>query len=274
MLTGATLSGKILSMARPRSIEIDPSTLEQLYITDGLSLAEVALRMGVSAESIRHRLVECGITRHLSQRRFAVDIPVEELRRMYDVEKLGMKDIANRLGATYNGVRNAIVRAGIETENPGRQRRGPYQNRRHYSRITTNGRGYPAEYVPDHPRAKKRGWYVSTHMLVVEKAIGRYLVDSEVVHHINLCKTDYRVENLAILDNHWHAKVHEYMEHLGVYLCGLTPLRPEPLDFGAPVFWGGKYVTCIDLLQGARFASGEPLLGETSLDKPTTERVN
>jgi hypothetical protein len=45
---------------------------------------------------------------------------------------------------------------------------------------------------------------------------------------------------------------HNYMERIGVHFCFGTP-RPEPLKFDVPVFWGGSWVTQIDLL-----ANSEP----------------
>ena len=49
--------------------------------------------------------------------------------------------------------------------------------------------------------------------------------------------------------------VHRYMESVAVFLCGLTDVRPEPFDFGQPTFWGGKYITSIDLIHMAQTAS-------------------
>ena len=274
MLTGEILSAKMLSMARPRSIQIDQSTLERLYVTERLSLAAVAAKVGASAESVRHRLAELGIERHAAQRRFAVSAPEEELRQMYEVEKLSVKDIAARLGATYNATLNALERAGIQRVGQGHQRRGPYQNRTRYARRTTLN-GYRSEYAPDHPRAKKRGQYVPSHVIVVEGALGHHLVPGEVVHHINKCKTDNRIENLAVLDNHWHGKAHDYLELIAIYLCGLSTIRPEPLDFGVPVFWGGKSVTSIDLIPVGVLPFADQLaLGETTSQETTKEVVN
>jgi predicted DNA-binding protein YlxM (UPF0122 family) len=240
-------------MGRPKSIAIDSETLRKLYVDENLSLAEIAAQVGGSAETIRHRLVENGIPAHPAQRRFAVAIPEEELRQLYTVEKLGLKELAKRFGATYNGVRNAILRAGVAPNKRGQQIQGPYQSRKTYPRFTTN-HGYLTEYAPGHPRQKKRGNYVATHVLVAEKAIGRYLNDGEVVHHINLQKADNRIENLAILNGSQHGLAHRYMEHIAAYLCGLSDICPEALDFGGPVFWGGKYVDRIDLIKqsGAR----------------------
>lgn len=43
---------------------------------------------------------------------------------------------------------------------------------------------------------------------IVEKHIGRKLVSNEVVHHINGIKTDNRIENLMIMSNAEHHRLH------------------------------------------------------------------
>ncbi len=58
--------------------------------------------------------------------------------------------------------------------------------------------GYVYVYAPNHPK-KTLGRYVREHRLVMEKKLGRYLEDWEVVHHINGIKNDNRLENLQLI---------------------------------------------------------------------------
>lgn len=46
------------------------------------------------------------------------------------------------------------------------------------------------------------------HRLVVEQSIGRKLERDETVHHINGIKTDNRLDNLMVLTNSEHQKLH------------------------------------------------------------------
>ena len=60
--------------------------------------------------------------------------------------------------------------------------------------------GYVLIYSPKHPRCDKNR-YVSEHRLVMEKHLGRYLTQEEVIHHINGIKDDNRIKNLMLFEN-------------------------------------------------------------------------
>lgn len=58
---------------------------------------------------------------------------------------------------------------------------------------------YVSILKPEHPF--NSGGYVFEHRLVIEKIIGRYLISTEVVHHINSIKNDNRSKNLIAFIN-------------------------------------------------------------------------
>jgi len=84
--------------------------------------------------------------------------------------------------------------------------------------------GYKYIYKPNHKTSNPRG-YVLEHRLVIEKNIGRYLVPTERVHHINGVKTDNRLRNLKLLKNtSEHSKIHFPK---GTAISKFNPRRPR-----------------------------------------------
>lgn len=63
-----------------------------------------------------------------------------------------------------------------------------------------SGNGYIMVWRPDHPHSDNKG-YVAEHRLVMEQKLGRYLVEGEIVHHLNSIRDDNAPENLS-LTNH------------------------------------------------------------------------
>jgi len=238
----------MLAMARPRRSGITEAGLSGLYINHGLSQSECAERFGVTQSAIYYYMKTFGISARPTEESNPKEIILDaaELRRLYCDDKMTMRDISKRFGCGYSTIRNTLLEIGIDPYSKGFRKK-------YFGPGVSSDRGYAEHRTVGHPKASKKGHYVPEHRLVVEKVIGRYLTADEHVHHINVRRECNEIENLAVLDSSQHARVHKYMCHVAAYLCYLTDIRPEALDFGAPVFWGGKYITTLDLISdGAR----------------------
>lgn len=68
---------------------------------------------------------------------------------------------------------------------------------------------YKEIYIREHPNARANGC-VMEHRLVAEKALGRYLTNIEVVHHIDETRDNNSPENLIVFKtNADHARFHQ-----------------------------------------------------------------
>jgi 5-methylcytosine-specific restriction endonuclease McrA len=71
--------------------------------------------------------------------------------------------------------------------------------------VRTTGDGYVLIWEPDFGPPSWRGWALE-HRVVMAKALGRTLLPSEEVDHINSDRQDNRPENLQVLDKAAHRK--------------------------------------------------------------------
>lgn len=78
--------------------------------------------------------------------------------------------------------------------------------------------GYWYKIKIDHPRATSQG-YVAEHVLVMEKSIGRYLTDDEVVHHKDRNRKNNKLSNLRLMLNRDHKSLHMSLNHVERKVC-------------------------------------------------------
>lgn len=88
-----------------------------------------------------------------------------------------------------------------------RDRRGP-KNSKWRGGIVNDGHGRILIYCPDHPHPNQFGTHVYRYRLEMEKFLGRYLLPEEVVHHKNGIVDDDRIENLEVMTQSNHLKLH------------------------------------------------------------------
>jgi hypothetical protein len=77
-------------------------------------------------------------------------------------------------------------------------------------------RGRAFVYRPSHPAAT-RGGCIPRARAVVEDTLGRILAEEEVVHHINIDRSDDHSDNLYVFTNQSeHMTFHERVKRLGI----------------------------------------------------------
>jgi hypothetical protein len=129
----------------------------------------------------------------------------EKARVLVEQEKLSYRDAGARLGVTRHVLYQWAKRFGWKT-NPS----GPKQGLLNplWKGGPTHGKIYRHLYRPEHPYATKGG-KVAVHRLVYEAKIRRYLLPSEVVHHIDGNSLNNDPANLQHFQTNAHHLAHE-----------------------------------------------------------------
>lgn len=133
-----------------------------------------------------------------------------DLTRMYIDEGKTQREIANVVGCSLKPIQTAMKNFGIDSRKSIKRANvnlGEFSWSWKGGKSTTKA-GYVLVRAEGHPRATKRGFYVFEHIVVMENKLGRYLVDGEVIHHVDGNKKNNSIENLELTSPNEHIEHH------------------------------------------------------------------
>lgn len=113
-------------------------------------------------------------------------------------EGRSLDEMARAVGTVGKEVKKFLRRNGVTKDFP----KNPHTEERHYAwkgRLIDKD-GYVLIHQKGHPNARKHTHYVFEHRLVMEEALGRILLPTEVVHHKDGNKQNNSIENLQLFD--------------------------------------------------------------------------
>lgn len=95
-----------------RRVEVNCDEVRQLYEDQNVGIVPLAQRYGCSPTTIAKRLHKCGVKMRNSRFQLRPVSP-DELRLFYEVERLPIKEIAERLGVSVSTIGNRRRELGI-----------------------------------------------------------------------------------------------------------------------------------------------------------------
>ncbi len=203
-------------MAKKIVLSVSTDDLRRLYIDEKKTLKELCVLFNVKSPITMSKILrERGISTNKNQLRsletrkgMSEDAFKEFLIDEYCNKKKFLTEIARELNIHTAALRKYLIKYDIPF-------RDATESRKMYSGAKNHNwsgekhihNGYIEIYAPTHPKAQSRP-YVYEHILIMERHIGRYLKENEVVHHINKNKQDNRLENLHLLTVQEHCRLH------------------------------------------------------------------
>lgn len=180
-------------------------------------------RLGCSATLVQQWMRRQGIARRPASapktvklvRPSRMDQHADQLR-VWSAEGLGLREMAARLGTSKQAVSFAMIRHNIPR--PPKHSAPGHLNGSWKGGRQNDGDGYILVYSPNHPHRTRAG-YVREHRLVMERILGRYLLPTEVMDHIDGNRSNNDPANLRVFASN--------REHLAATLQGRVPKWSE-----------------------------------------------
>lgn len=203
-------------MGRIRNVR--SGEIVRLY-QEGLSIRQIARRLGLAFGTVQNRLKKKGVVfRPTGDPNSLSDHTRVEILEMYTRLEMTTREIACELGVSQFTVWNNLRDAGVLRSAEESRRLARLQGKSKYAPPAPDGTrnvafdGYVWVKMRNHPHANRSGW-VREHILVWE-AIHGLLPDRWVIHHDNEVKNDNRIENLYAMPREDHMRLHQERRRL------------------------------------------------------------
>jgi transposase len=189
-----------------QAIHLYAKTLSTREVADALSLTTAQVRRCLQQNGIRTSRAHGG----------ACYQRIEEIRQ-WAAEGLTFSEIGRRVGVKHQAVAKFLRQHEIPYQPFDRS--APENNPFWRGGRVIDKDGYVLLKAPEHPNCDRHG-YMREHRLVMERVLGRYLLATEVVHHLDGNRGNNAPENLGVFAANG--------QHLAETLTGTTKnLSPE-----------------------------------------------
>ena len=162
---------------------VDSVMLAEWHLCDGMTYKQIADKLKCSVGTVYNLFADFGLLRMVTtkgswKQTDRVKQIISQTHKGKILSKKTRQMISNKAKERFEkGFHSALWKGGVKHRQD----------------------GYIAIWMPKHPFANNG--YVMEHRLVMEKHIGRYLTEEEVVHHKNGIRNDNRIENLQLFAN-------------------------------------------------------------------------
>ena len=163
---------------------------------EGLSLNKISLKSGCCSQTVSDHLNSLGVETNTR----IIDNNIKEQWPQLYLDGLSYEDISKKFKCANMTVYNYIKKSGIKT----RSNRESHIGKGKGWRVDDNG------YVRCTRKWSNCNRFM--HRIIMEKYLGRKLLSSEIIHHINFDKLDNKLENLQITTRAEHNKIHKFFK--------------------------------------------------------------
>lgn len=184
--------GYNVSRGREKILPDDKERLIERY-RDGATFRALGEEFGMSSQAVSDLLKREGV-KTAKWETWTIERDTELLALLES--GVSQSEAARRMGTSQRAVNYRARQLGVPPQGP---RSGPNHGGWKGGRVKMGGYVYVKPEPEDLPYAVlNSSGYVAEHRLVMGKSLGRPLLQSETVHHINGERADNRIENLQL----------------------------------------------------------------------------